>query len=61
MLDPQVVVNLFWQVCVGVHLVNHDACCVCFYLDAAAIASANKMIGQMATNTMIPKATSSDK
>jgi hypothetical protein len=34
---------------------------VCVYLDAAAIASANKMIGQTAINTIIPKATSSDK
>ena len=26
MLDPQVVVNLFMQVCVSVEFVNHDRC-----------------------------------
>jgi hypothetical protein len=31
------------------------------YLGAADIALANKMIGQMAMNTTIPKATNSDK
>ena len=32
-----------------------------FYLGDAAIALATKMIGQMAMNTITPKATSSDK
>ncbi len=34
---------------------------VCSYRGPAAIALANKMIGQTAMNTIIPKATSSDK
>jgi len=61
MLDPQVLVNLFPQVCVCMDLVNHDHCSRLHYLTDAAIAFANKMIGQIAMNTIIPKATSSDK
>jgi hypothetical protein len=34
---------------------------VCVHLGAAAMAWASKMIGQMAMNTTIPKATNSDK
>jgi len=61
MLESQVLVNLFPQVRVGMDLVNHDRWSVGVYLGAAAIALANKMIGQTAMNTIIPKATSSDK
>jgi hypothetical protein len=61
MLDPQVIVNLFPQVCVRMGLMNHDIHRVCVYLVATAMASANKMIGQMAMNRTIPNATSSDK
>jgi hypothetical protein len=61
MLNPQVLVNLFPQVCVCMDLVNHDHCSRLHYLTDAAIAFANKMIGQIAMNTIIPKATSSDK
>ncbi len=62
MLDPQVLVNLFPQIGVGMDLVNHDHWSrFCVYLGAAAIALANKMIGQTAMNTIIPKATSSDR
>ena len=42
-------------------LVNHNHGWVCVYLGDAAIALASKMIGQMAINTIIPKATSSDE
>ncbi len=58
MLDPQVVVNLFPQVCVCMEVMNHDYCPVYVYL-TDTIALANKMIGQIAMNTIIPKATSS--
>jgi hypothetical protein len=61
MLDSQVMVNLFPQLCVGVDLLKHDHWSVCVYLAAAAIALASKMIGQTATNTITPKATSSNK
>ena len=61
MLNPEVLVNLFPQVCVCMDLVNHDHCSRLHYLTDAAIAFANKMIGQIAINTIIPKATSSDK
>ena len=61
MLNPQVLMNLFPQICVCVDLVNHDHCSRLHYLTDAAIAFANKMIGQIAMNTIIPKATSSDK
>jgi hypothetical protein len=53
-------VNLFPQVCVCMDLVNHDHCSRLRYLTDAAIAFANRMIGQIAINTIIPKATSSD-
>ena len=58
MLDPQVMMNLFPQACIGVGLVNHGDRSV--YL-AADIALANKMMGQMAMNTMSPNAISSHK
>jgi hypothetical protein len=45
MLDPQVVVNLFPQVCVRIDFLKHETSPVCFYLTEAAIASASKMIG----------------
>ena len=61
MLDPQVIMNLFPQVCVGVDLLKHDHLRVCAHLGATAIALANKMIGQTAIETTMPKATSSDK
>jgi hypothetical protein len=61
MLNPQVLVNLFPQVCVCTDLVNHDHCPPLCYLTDAAIVFANKMIGQVAMNAIIPKATSSDK
>jgi len=54
-------VNLFPQVCVCMDLVNHDHCSRLHYFADAAIAFANKMIGQIAMNTIIPKAASSDK
>ena len=60
MLDPQVIVNLLLQICIRMEVVNHDCGPVYLYL-TDAIALANKMIGQMAMNTIIPKATSSDK
>jgi hypothetical protein len=60
MLDSQVVVNLFPQVCVRIELVTHGQLLV-GYLGATAIAWATRVIGQTATSTMIPKATSSDK
>jgi len=60
MLDSQVVVNLFPQVGVAKELVTHGH--LSFgYLGATAIARATRVIGQTATNTMIPKATTSDK
>ncbi|PYL24709.1 MAG: hypothetical protein DMF37_06955 [Verrucomicrobia bacterium] len=62
MLGSEIIVNLFPQICVGIDLVKHDALIpVCVYLTDAAIASANKMIGQTATNTIMPKATNSDR
>jgi hypothetical protein len=61
MLDPEVLVNLFPQVCVGMDLVNHSHCSFCVYLGAAAIVLANKMIGQMAVNRINAKATNSDE
>jgi hypothetical protein len=60
MLDPQVIVNLLLQICIRMEVVNHDCGPVYLYL-TDAIALANKMIGQMAMNTIIPKAISSDK
>jgi hypothetical protein len=60
MLDPQVIMNLLLQICIRMEVVNHDCGPVYLYL-TNAIALANKMIGQMAMNTIIPKATSSDK
>ena len=60
MLDPQVIVNLLLQICIRMEVVNHDRRPVYVYL-TDAIALANKMIGQTAMNTIIPKATSSDK
>jgi hypothetical protein len=60
MLYPQVIVNLFPQICVCMDLVKHDQSSVCVYL-TDAISLANRMIGQVAMNTIIPKATSSDK
>ena len=53
--------NLFPQVCVCMDLVNHDHCSRLHHLTDAAIAFANKMIGQTAMNTISPKATNSDK
>jgi hypothetical protein len=61
MLNPEVLMNLFPQVRVCMDLVNHDHCSRLHYLTDAAIAFANKMIGQTAMNTISPKATSSDK
>ena len=61
MLDTQVIVDLSPKVCAGVDLVNHALDLACTYRGAAAIALANKTIGQTAMNTIIPKATSSDK
>jgi len=60
MLYPQVLMNLFSQICVGMDLVNHNLGWVCVYLGDAAIALANKIIGQAAMNTIMLKATSSD-
>jgi len=60
MLDAQVVVKLFAQICVGMDLVNHNHGWVCVYLGDAAIALANKIIGQAVMNTIMLKATSSD-
>src|SRR5215471_13962017 len=45
MLDPQVFVNLFPQVCVRMELVKHGTN-LFGYLGATAIACATKMIGQ---------------
>jgi hypothetical protein len=59
MLRAQVLVNLFAQICVGMDLVNHNHGGVCVYLGAAAIALVSKIIGHIAMNTIIPKATSS--
>ena len=61
MLYPQVLMNLFSQICVGMDLVDHNHWSVCVYLGDAAIALASKMIGQAAMNTIMPKATSSDR
>ena len=61
MLDPQVIVNLLLQIGIRMEVVNHDCSPVYLYLTDAAIAFANKMIGQTAMNKIIPKATSSDK
>ena len=61
MLESQVLVNLFPEICVGMDLVDHNHWWVCIYLGDAAIALANKMTGQTAMNTIIPKATNSDK
>jgi hypothetical protein len=60
MLHPQVLVNLLLQIGIRMEVVNHDRGSVYLYL-TDAIALANKMIGQVAMNTIIPKATSSDK
>ena len=60
MLDPQVIVNLLLQIGIRMEVVNHDCGPAYLYL-TDAIVLANKMIGQMAMNTIIPKATSSDK
>ena len=60
MLDPQVIMNLLLQICIHMKVVNHDCGPVYLYL-TNAIALANKMIGQVAMSTIIPKATSSDK
>lgn len=61
MLDSQVIVNPFAKVRISVDLMKHNHRPVCVYLGAAAITLANKMIGQTAMNTIMPKATSSDK
>jgi hypothetical protein len=60
MLDPQVIMNLLLQICIRMEVVNHDCGPVYLYL-TNAIALANKMIGQVAMNTIIPKAANSDK
>jgi hypothetical protein len=61
MLCAQVLMNLFAQICVGMDLVDHNHRGVGVYLGDAAIALANKMIGQAARNTIVAKATSSDR
>jgi hypothetical protein len=60
MLNPEVLVNLLLQIGIRMEVVNHDCGPVYLYL-TNAIALANKVIGQVAMNTIIPKATSSDK
>ena len=61
MLDPQILVNLLPQVYIRVDFVNHNSWSVRVYFTEVAIALANKMTGQTATNTINPKATSSDR
>jgi hypothetical protein len=60
-LHPQIVVHLFPQISESMQLVSHTHRSVWDYRGTAAIASANKTMGQSAMKTSIPNATSSDK